>query len=371
MQGENTVPHPSDQFDLGSDRTRIKDHRDARRQSATVAAILRRFFGATPEACREVQVLADEVGMGKTYVALGIAYSILEAMAKENGGSSLDSCYRKILILTPQNSALYTKWTSETREFVSRCVKPEHRALAHEWFAPVKVERFDDLVRVLRDGNVASCVLAAKTSIFGGGFRHEEVKLPWLMGLLFRHWGTRFRKDSRQRLLGATPSGWPHTLASLERLGRKKQSFLPCGDKQALHEIGRLDENIHEGLLRAFRALAKPYVRDRGTGFARSLGELRALYRALCAGLIEKNLPLVIVDEAHNWKNGPSHGANGFYRFRDDVACRTKRVLLLTATPFQLHPNEMLELLRISDNLAPGDTPRAAEQRREWLKDYR
>ena len=46
---------------------------DAARQERTAAAILERL---------ETQpgvVLADEVGMGKTYVALAVAYSILEA----------------------------------------------------------------------------------------------------------------------------------------------------------------------------------------------------------------------------------------------------------------------------------------------------
>jgi hypothetical protein len=40
------------------------------RQTATANAILRRFFGASESERRELMILADEVGLGKTYVAL-------------------------------------------------------------------------------------------------------------------------------------------------------------------------------------------------------------------------------------------------------------------------------------------------------------
>jgi hypothetical protein len=66
-------------FDLGLDRTRIKDPRDAARQSATVDALLDRLFHSDSKQRWEVQILADEVGMGKTFVALGTAFSVLES----------------------------------------------------------------------------------------------------------------------------------------------------------------------------------------------------------------------------------------------------------------------------------------------------
>src|SRR5262249_46686200 len=66
----------SQDFDLGRDRTRIKDPRDAARQQCTVDALLDRFFNPRSLDRFEIQVVADEVGMGKTFVALGAAYSI-------------------------------------------------------------------------------------------------------------------------------------------------------------------------------------------------------------------------------------------------------------------------------------------------------
>ena len=64
----------SPDFDLGRDRTRIKDARDGLRQQQTVDVLLHRFFNPRQNQRFEIQVLADEVGMGKTFVALGVAY---------------------------------------------------------------------------------------------------------------------------------------------------------------------------------------------------------------------------------------------------------------------------------------------------------
>src|SRR5262245_17062925 len=103
----------SQKFDLGLDRTRIKDVRDAQRQSATVDALLERLFHRNPNHRWEVQILADEVGMGKTFVALATAFSVLEAMQSGQAADDLRGCYQKILIITPTNSALFSKWVKE------------------------------------------------------------------------------------------------------------------------------------------------------------------------------------------------------------------------------------------------------------------
>ena len=79
----------SGHFDLGRDKTRMKNESDAVRQSETVDEILKRFFDKDPEIRSEIQILADEVGMGKTFVALAAAYSVLQVM---RDGNRPDSC---------------------------------------------------------------------------------------------------------------------------------------------------------------------------------------------------------------------------------------------------------------------------------------
>lgn len=54
----------------GADPERTKDLAD--RQKRTVNALMSRMYGAGPR-CREITLLADEVGLGKTFVALGVA----------------------------------------------------------------------------------------------------------------------------------------------------------------------------------------------------------------------------------------------------------------------------------------------------------
>ena len=49
---------------LGADRVRMKDQRDVDRQQATVQHLLDRFYTDKEEEQYELQVVADEVGMG-------------------------------------------------------------------------------------------------------------------------------------------------------------------------------------------------------------------------------------------------------------------------------------------------------------------
>jgi hypothetical protein len=95
------------------------------------------------------------------------------------------------------------------------------------------------------------------------------------------------------------------------------------------------------------------------------------VYADACWSAIRQAIPLVIVDEAHHWKNGPSSGAHGFKRFVETIACHTRRAMLLTATPFQLRPEEMLELFKVGDHLAPAPTAKESAARCEALALHR
>jgi len=102
-------------IDLGRDGRMSPDQ--GARQRATVNRILEAFFDDETRR-REVQLLADEVGMGKTFVALGAAYATLAAMNSAGGRESLGlkPAYRAVLVITPGgNHALAEKWRSEAR----------------------------------------------------------------------------------------------------------------------------------------------------------------------------------------------------------------------------------------------------------------
>ncbi len=367
----------SETFDLGLDKTRMKNPADAARQRATVATLLHRLYHPDPDDRWELQVLADEVGMGKTFVALGVAYSVFEAMARGDAPAELDGCYEKVVILCPPNGSLLAKWHREVSEFVSRCVLPEGRAEARRWFRAAPVcERLDEFVTALRKpGKYAPRVVVAPMTVFGERkLRNYDAKRRFLLGALFRYWGNALGYDRRDRLLRGAPAGW-NGRTSLDEL---EEEEIPCTGDEVVAALDRLDRGSADGheprisrLLSTCREISEPYVRGRAELFAAVERELNALYREVLLELLRSPVPLVVVDEAHNWKNGPELGANGYRMFADHLASRTRRALLLTATPFQLRPTEMLEILRIGESLEPCGTRRDAQERRERLRMHR
>ena len=147
---------------------------------------------------------------------------------------------------------------------------------------------------------------------------------------------------------------------------------LPFSEDEALSALAGLDKpsgekELLDKLFDRCRDVSTPYRRDR-QGLFNAIEELLTkVYRKLCIEMIHGSFPLVIVDEAHHWKNGPKHGANGFEAFRTLIAERTRRLLLLTATPFQLRPDEMLEILRVTESLEYASTEARSSTRKARL----
>ena len=108
----------------------VQSHWD--RQRATAAHILDRF-----EEGHDVQLLGDEVGMGKTYVALAV---IAERLLRTRDNS------RRALLVTPASTVLRTKWEQEIRSFSEKYVAPGRRKLT-----PLQVNSYWDLVANLHD----------------------------------------------------------------------------------------------------------------------------------------------------------------------------------------------------------------------------
>lgn len=367
----------STDFDLGRDKTRIKDPADARRQTATATTLLERLFNRDAAKRYELQLLADEVGMGKTFVALATAYSILAHLRRFDPPDDLVDCVQRVVIVTPQNPALFRKWQREVSEFVERCVVRERREEARQWFAPETVERQDELIAALRKPGKGPRVVVTYTGAFGSARLHSlDLKRRHVFGVLFRYWGNRFPMDRRERLLRGAPSWWPRNPYQLVDFDDRERDQLRFDEEEILTGIERLDrdrgeESRVEALFRRCRDISEPYVRDREELFQRVERDVVEIYRGAISQLGTRGVPLVIVDEAHNWKNGPSAGTNGYYRFVETLGRRARRALLLTATPFQLRPNEMLELLRVSDDLEFGANRSRSEARRIILREFR
>ena len=96
---------------------------DCQRQTETTNAILRRFFGPKDRERRELMILADEVGLGKTYVALAVAVSILDAIRRGETPDGLPSNKPVVLVLTPTNTVPFNKWMREAEAFKKDCAE--------------------------------------------------------------------------------------------------------------------------------------------------------------------------------------------------------------------------------------------------------
>jgi len=360
----------SDQIDLGLDHTRLKDPNDGERQMATAQVLLDRFYHRRQSSRWELQILADEVGMGKTFVALAVAYSILLEFKKEEMEPEFSSSYRRVVILTPQNPALFDKWVREVGEFVKRCVKEPFRKEAQAWFAPRRVERLDELALALRDRSVNDRVIVASMGIFSGGrLSKYDLKRRFILQALFRHWARAFTRDQRHRLLKGAPDNWPRDPDALMDEEEKDNGEMFTQEEAlgALRKLRGADEEELEKLLMECREIAEPFARDREAKLKKLDDRLNDVYRSIVPHLLLRHIPLVIVDEAHNWKNHK----NGYDRFIEVLAPRTRRALLLTATPFQLRPEEILSVLQVSDHMGMGNGAGERKERQEHLGRHR
>ena len=343
------VPLSSD-IDLGLDGDKIKRD-DADRQQSTSKDILKRLFpedGGTPFA---VQMLADEVGMGKTFVALAVAYSILQwSMTSNTDGNQ--GTYRKIIILTPDNDALFTKWGSEVNEFIRACIKPESRAQASAWFKVVKCYRLDEIVREARRTGTGPTLILAKYRTLNTKLTSQKEKQRFTLGAIFKWSSKGINYDERGRILRAASEVWEEEKKlTAEGLSKSDQ---PDADVSFTHsELGRAFDSMKgeaefDSFIADLKKVASTWSREeRKSAFEQLTGRINDVYREACSRLLQSDFPLVIVDEAHNWRNGN----NNYEPFRDLIARHTKRLLLLTATPFQLQPLEMLNVLEVHSDL--------------------
>jgi hypothetical protein len=355
--------HRSKDFDLGLDTTRMKDA-DTERQSQTVDALLDRFFPGDEARRTSVQLLADEVGMGKTFVALGVAYSILAAMRTGDTHEDLGGCAQKILVLVPSET-LKRKWQQEVSEFVKRCIpeRAQDASKVHQWFRPRRIEHIDDLVLAMR--STGHRVLVMATGDFGRKLSNQDLKKRFALAALCRRWGNGLTYEARERMLRGAPEGWPTRADGLEIFEDGEWTQLVCSTLKegvdALDWVEKQEPGLVESCREQCRTLGTLHERDRDQKFAKLESRLLDVYRWIAVSKMNSAFPLVIVDEAHHWRTGPSAGKHGYGYFRDWVAPLTRRALLLTATPFQLRPAELLELLRVGLDLAPAPTKQASQ----------
>ena len=387
-------------LDLGKDEKRMVAQ-VAADQLASVNRLLAAFFGP-PSERREVQLLADEVGLGKTFVALGVAHAVIAALRERNPPPFVDdlaSTYRAVVVITPQgNHALASKWADEVGAMVKRCgLQPE----ALRWFTSARCHTPEDLLIGLRKasdlrrkpGSVPT-VLICEAGMFTRRIRESGAKLRFLSATLFQWLGHTLRHEVRRHVVrraaevrgfedwaeGVRPGKdvdlWD--FASHERylnLEADDPAREEYCERRAFDAVPFRFAEMRDALASYERTpeghdtfYSEECVRSRDEGprgivpYCKWIAEkngkaelffdgfktrVSALYRGLFPSLMSRTLPLVIADEAHHWRR-ETEGCRSFVRY---LAPFTHRLLLLTATPFQLSREELDGILSRADTM--------------------
>jgi superfamily II DNA or RNA helicase len=315
---------------------------DAARQEKTAAAILDRLT-AQPGV-----VLADEVGMGKTFVAMAVAASAAWADKKQ----------RPVVVMVPPS--LKEKWPRDFNVFNRYCV-PQDKGYA------IRSASADDGVSFLKllddPRHRRNQIIFLTHGALSRGLTDPWTKLAIVKAAL------------RSRRLVAQRSAFPRFAADIIRARKySEETFrqLMDGDESEWRSIvGEDDDPVPDSVRRVLQRrrldlrdvedtlLAAP-LRDsanreeRLAAIRRSLSApLRQVWYAAINGSRFVS-PLLILDEAHHLKNPATTLASLFVT--DDAAedaselqgaleGRFERMLFLTATPFQLGHDELLRVL--------------------------
>jgi hypothetical protein len=313
---------------------------DCARQTKTVEAILERFFSRDDEQRREISILADEVGLGKTYVALAVAVSILDAIRKGDQPADLPSYQPIVLVLTPNNPALFNKWMREAMSFRKDCARSEG---ALDWLQIVqprdgsKAGNVLDMTARFRDAQRRNPMLMiAKQNALGAGLNQKDYWRKRALAVIFKEFkvGTDDRKS------------WCRAAVSTGAVSKVPELI----DMRKSGSLWKEDEDISPNVHRAFmRALEDRELSEKIDKALKE--ENKARFVTLVDDLIRNalsgdwpQLPLVIIDEIHGLKTESGVARRNM---KDLLSGKVCRLLGLSATPFQLRPDELLSVLKL------------------------
>jgi superfamily II DNA or RNA helicase len=354
---------------------------DAARQARTASEILRRFQR------QPGVVLADEVGMGKTFVAMAVAASII--LDRDDEGP--------VVVMVPPS--LRGKWPRDWEVFQHECLSPAARARIRSDSADSGISflrLLDDppsrrkhliflthgaMHRSLTDGY-------AKLAVIKRAFKGRSTLMPQrenfykFAGKLLR---LRWVEDRAPGLLGELLER-PYE-KWLRIIHRAHESFkqevtddpVPLPLQEALEGIGS------EVLMPVVEELRKLPIRSNASDerlkqARRSLDAVMDEVWRLALVRARFRSPLLILDEAHHLKNPATLLASLFV---DEEAAQDSklferggalggkfdRMMFLTATPFQLGHAELISVLERFGGINWQAARRPALSRAEFVSE--
>jgi len=311
-------------------------------------------------------ILADEVGMGKTYVALAVVASVV--LATRGSG-------RPAVVMMPPG--LLHKWPREWEQFKALCcTRPD--ALA--WVRDDYVHTPTDFFKLLDDPRDSRPhIIWMATGCFARGLSDPWTKLAlvrlargrtkmdeetkkrlykWAATLVRLKRKRRLTAETVERLLVSDLSRWRRILVREEILGEEKGDPVPQHLLQHQHEID------WSALVAVLRGESIPG--RRGAVSQKRLLEARWDFNEACQQVywdwlsrVRWRASLLVLDEAHHAKNDDTRLAS-LLRSEDTQRMveggagvdrpllwgKFDRMLFLTATPFQLGHHELIRVLR-------------------------
>jgi superfamily II DNA or RNA helicase len=304
-------------------------------------------------------VLADEVGMGKTYIALAVVASVLETRGRKGP---------PVVVMLPPG--LVAKWQREWKQFQRTCCQPGSLDWVRDEYAYEPI-RF---LRLVGGGGKADLVWMT-TNCFNRERRDPWIELAivrwaresmrldeetkrsiykWAAPLVRKGPRSGLSEDVMQRLLESPHERWREILI--------REGVLAESDEPPLPEVvakAKVDGS-HWADLRDF--LRNEVPGRRGRPADETVANVGHRLRQLCREILPELLaqvswssPLLVLDEAHHAKNDQTKLARLFRSqefvenggsIRPRLADRFDRMLFLTATPFQLGHGELIRMLR-------------------------
>lgn len=325
---------------------------DALRQRRSAQAILKRFQRLPG------LILGDEVGMGKTFVALAVAAAHV-----------MEDATRPVVIMVP--GGVVKKWDRDSNTFKTACLRSDAE---RERFRVKVAETGIEFLKLLDDPvDVRASVIIlshgalnrrlgdrwAKLAVLQAAIkgRHGAIELrtrvaryaPQVLRM-----GSRVSEDLVFQLLNTPAGKWKPVLV--------EHGLLDAQDDDPVAELfvdtlTKLDlSEVYERVVdcipaRASKNLEK-YLREASNAMNNaSNGVLPPVWRNILATM-DLSLPLLILDEAHRARHGGTQLAQLLRESREDLdavgsplAHRFERMLFLTATPFQLGHHELCNVL--------------------------
>ncbi len=324
---------------------------DAARQTATARAVLERLES------QPGVILADEVGMGKTFVALAVAASVALEAHRRIG---------PVVVMAPKG--VLEKWWRDAQLFRERCLKPA----ASGSFLIGKAERPVPFLKLLDDPPQRRCALV----LVPHGLLTRRIRDPYtrfalvcraishsrdrgLKRAVVRHAPELLQcgylgleEEVWEKLRRKSPERW---LEVLQEAGSPPEDGDDPVPEQVVEVLPHLDLGPLREALEQLPRYRTARFRERMAKARRALNAAMADVWGACLRRIHLRLPLLVFDEAHHLRNPDTRVASLFASEdarndadaveRGPLASVFERMLFLTATPFQLGHHELCNVL--------------------------